>query len=167
MAELTKIQKLGRLKNYGTKYELVLSKGTRKYLVVYSAGKSRATVMAGIRKFANRIMGVTGAHNVVWATKASQGAHMGSWSIAYSGRTQREAISAGELPWIGDSTAKVRPVGPKSTKQPKTAPPGVQAKLLDAKGKSPRCPKCGKWFMSKAQLKHHTDNATRLCNRKK
>jgi hypothetical protein len=31
---------------------------------------------------------------------------MGEWAIRFTGRTEREAIIAGELPYIGDETGR-------------------------------------------------------------
>ncbi len=48
------------------------------------------------------MMGLTDAARIEFLKPAKLGAKIGDWSIKFTGRTQREAVISGELPFIGD-----------------------------------------------------------------
>lgn len=98
---LTKEQKLARIARYSTRYELAAVRGDQKVLVCYSASRSRQTILSLCRQWAARLTALTGSETIGFAKKAEDGAAMGAWKIRFTGRTQREAIIEGELPFIG------------------------------------------------------------------
>ena len=102
---MTTIEKLERIKNRTTKYELVaVNKTTGQKLLVGDTRKGRAGLFAMVQKNAAdavRIFG-NGVDNIEFGTKVSDGATMGDWVIKFSGRTQREAIIAGELNFFAE-----------------------------------------------------------------
>ena len=104
-------RKLDRLKNRPTRYELILTDGETSYLVGYSVGRSRHSLLMCAQKSARQIIKATGLGDdakLVWKSNGVHGARaeMGTpekaWSLRFSGRTQREAISGQEHPFIGD-----------------------------------------------------------------
>lgn len=92
--------KLARLQNHHTRYEIVATNGPDKILVGYSARKGRRGLLGMVRLHAEAWMSFTGDNGLNFAKRAADGAMMGKWKINFSGRTQRDAILAGELPFI-------------------------------------------------------------------
>jgi len=84
-----------------TLYELAAQNGDRRILLAYCSNRGRRTVWEVARKHAERLVALTGAENIEFAKRASDGATMGAWRIRWTGRTQREAVGS-KLPWIGD-----------------------------------------------------------------
>lgn len=98
---MTKTQaRLERLRNYETLYELVMERGGDKYLVIYCA-QGRYHIIRAIRRHGAKIVQMTGV-DTIDSTAHGATAVMGDWQFYFSGRTEREAIRAGELPFIGD-----------------------------------------------------------------
>jgi hypothetical protein len=90
-------EKLARLKNRNTRYEVVLTNGSEeKYLVLYTAQHSNRGLIAAIRQRYDAILAKTGGE-LPYAVKAGQKFAGNEWRCFFSGRTQREAIMAGEL----------------------------------------------------------------------
>lgn len=100
---MTTQEKLARIKNRHTAYELALIKGEERILVGYSVSRSRGTLSRMVSKHGPAIVTLPGAEDkITFAKKASEGAVIGEWLVKYTGRTQHEAICAGELAWIGE-----------------------------------------------------------------
>lgn len=89
-------QKLARLQNRRTLYEIagMLPDG-RTVLVMYS-GKSLAQVAGGMRSRYDRLAPVMGES--IWIAKDVES--RGPGCVWITGRTQREAIMEGELPYV-------------------------------------------------------------------
>lgn len=97
---MTTQQKLDRLKNYRTRYELAASHPDgRKVLIRYTARKGRRGLLDALTMDAARVCKVLGSDDIHWAKRAADGGTMGDWTVKFSGRTQREAILDGELPF--------------------------------------------------------------------
>ena len=92
-------RKLIRIKHYATRYELILANRGDSYLVVYSSSRSRGVVFDSVHKWAQQIIAITGEDEM---KMVKGGATLGDWKVRWSGRTQREAILEGELPFVGD-----------------------------------------------------------------
>jgi hypothetical protein len=95
------LRKLARIKNYRTRYEVIMSSGVDRRLVVYMSGRSFRQLLCAIQDRIENIKAVAGAD--VWVNSRKFTA--GDWAIEFSGRTQREAILAGEYPFIGKAAA--------------------------------------------------------------
>lgn len=99
------LERLARLKNYATRYEI---RGTntetgQTVLIGYTAQKSRAGILAMCRKNGAEIVARLRGDSLEFGKRAADGATLGHWRIGFSGRTQREAIIAGELPFFLDA----------------------------------------------------------------
>jgi hypothetical protein len=108
------LERLERLRYYRTLYEVAITSpdGTR-YLVGY-ASQGRAKREACIARASQRIATLTGipsnrlclhyggawskAAHTAWTISDGEDGAPTAWSVNYTGRTEREAIQAGELP---------------------------------------------------------------------
>jgi hypothetical protein len=107
---MTKLEKLERLHNRPTRYELIAERGETRILIGYRMRTGRLAILKACQEHGPALiafMGITDAHLLVFLKPAKLGAHIGSasdpWSIRFTGRTQRDAISTdSELPFIGD-----------------------------------------------------------------
>jgi len=89
-------QRLQALSNRSTLYEIIIERDQERYLVQY-ASKSRNAILRGLRKHGEAIAARFGG-TVTFAKCARDGAYVGDWHVRDSGRTEREAIIAGEYP---------------------------------------------------------------------
>ena len=97
----TVMERLTRLQRYATCYELAIRHADgRTYLLAYCGSKSRETVFRIARKHGTRIVEVTGVDQIFFAKRSADGAIVGDWRIVWTGRTERDAITNGELPFI-------------------------------------------------------------------
>lgn len=98
-------RKLSRIKLYATRHELVLSHADgRKYLLCYVVNSARRnTIFSIVSERAKDLIRVVGVENPIihFAKRKADGATIGEWKVAFSGRTQRQAIIEGELTYIG------------------------------------------------------------------
>jgi hypothetical protein len=94
--------KLARLHNRRTAYELVAVNGDQRVLVCYSVERSRNAMFRACCKRGEALVALTGAERCTFAKRSADGLSMGAWSIRFSGRTQRECYIEGELPYIGN-----------------------------------------------------------------
>ena len=104
---MTTLERLERLQGGPTRYELIAECGEQRILIKYCMRRSRSTLFSAIQKHGPALIALTGMTDdayVEFLKPASKGAKIGDWSIRFSGRTQREAIST-PLPWIGDKVA--------------------------------------------------------------
>jgi len=90
-----------RLANRPTRYELAVKHTDgREYLLSYCFRKTRRTILNIAYKFGPELVKLTGTEDITFAKKATAGATMGEWKIVWTGRTQRNAYSEGELTFI-------------------------------------------------------------------
>jgi hypothetical protein len=94
-------KKLTALQRYPTRYEIVLTNGAQAYRIAYTMRRSRHGLIVASRAAFDEIKAISGSANG-WVTLGKKAADpIGitdtAWSIRWSGRTQREAISDGEL----------------------------------------------------------------------
>ncbi len=100
------LDRLERLQNQPTRYELVLERGDTRIRICYSMRTGRHSLLTACQKHGQTLVDYIGMDDkaqMVFLKPASRGAQIGEWSIRFTGRTQRDAISTrSELPWIGD-----------------------------------------------------------------
>jgi hypothetical protein len=104
--------RLAALSNRGTSYEYALSgPGGERFLVVYCR-KTRPGVSAALHRVAvgtltrlELVEAVSGQRGQGWAWTGRTSCAANGWTLAFTGRTQREAISQGELPFVADKVA--------------------------------------------------------------
>lgn len=96
-------EKLGRLRNRPTLYELAMVRGDEKILVAYVQRKGRRDLWKAITnpKRIRKIVAKAGTEEITFRKKAGDGGQMGEWSLRFTGRTERDAVAEGELPYIG------------------------------------------------------------------
>lgn len=99
---MTTIEKLQRLQSGPTRYELAAILGERRVLIGYCARQSRRTVLEACRKHGAAVTKLLGASEIHFARKVADGATVGAWTIRFTGRTQRDAVSNGELPYVSN-----------------------------------------------------------------
>jgi len=93
-------QRLERIKNYSTKYELALiGPAGEKYLIIYTGRLSKAGVWTALTHRYDDLVRVTG--QTEWQVDR-QGATSGAWRVVWTHRTQRECYIQGELAFICD-----------------------------------------------------------------
>jgi len=98
---MSNLERLERLKNYRTRYELAAIRGDQKILISYTSRPNRRGIWDSLYARAAAVVALTGVDIAKPAGKSSKGLIMGDWSIRFTGRTQREAIIGGELPYVG------------------------------------------------------------------
>jgi len=89
--------RLSSLQNLPTRYEVSITDGNTILRVGYTAKKSRDGVIACLRRVGQEVVNFTGCGEFFTSRRAADGVMMGNWRIAFTGRTQREAIMQGEL----------------------------------------------------------------------
>ena len=104
MKTAEKTRQLERLRNRSTAYELVLSNGTERFLLRY-CGRSMPCQRKAIWGIGLEMIKRLGldpdTQRMSWNPKNKMWTLDGTaWTAKLSGRTQREAICAGELPFI-------------------------------------------------------------------
>jgi len=101
---MTASQKLEALRNRSTAYELALTNldSGEKRRLCYAVRNNRSGLIAAIRRNGPELVVFCGSERFQLEGKgAAPVALLGRWRIAFSGRTQREAISTGsELRWF-------------------------------------------------------------------
>ena len=99
-------KRLARLKNYRTRYELVIDGPKGKFLVFYISRRNRAGLLIGLRERAgDGSLGIIVDPNLPlhFGKLARDGATLGEYRVYFSGRTQREAYLGGELVFLPDA----------------------------------------------------------------
>ncbi|OHD25594.1 MAG: hypothetical protein A2064_09110 [Spirochaetes bacterium GWB1_66_5] len=98
------VQKLARLRRRDTLYEAALVHRTtgQRVLLCYSH-TSGARLGSYIAHHADEVVAFCGSDRYV-ARQAGEEYAIGDWGVRWTGRTQREAIIGGELPWFGRAT---------------------------------------------------------------
>jgi hypothetical protein len=104
MLTSTQLAKLARIKNYSTRYELIVENDGIRHLVVYTPRRNRQGLISAIEcSVAHGLSALTGVDSITFSKRGDEpSAIVGKWRIRFSGRTQRDAIIQGELPWVGD-----------------------------------------------------------------
>lgn len=99
---LTTTEKLSRLKNYGTRYEIVAEcAGHETLLIAYTGRKSFRGLLDAVRNHGPKLVEITEASENVNAKREGQSLLLGNgWRFRFSGRTQREAILLGEHTFV-------------------------------------------------------------------
>jgi hypothetical protein len=96
------MRKLTALQNYGTRYEAVVIRGDgERRRLGYLGRHSRRGLSAALNTCARDVIAFLGVPET--ARVKAVGAWLaidGGATVEFSGRTQREAITAGELPYI-------------------------------------------------------------------
>lgn len=99
-----RLAKLARLKNRRTRYEIIATKGDAKVLVGYSARTGRRGLLSMLQQNGEAWTRFVGSNpkdcNISFRTPASAGADCEGWHIRFSGRTQRDSICSGEVPFF-------------------------------------------------------------------
>lgn len=90
--------KLEAIKNRATRYELVLERGAERFRLCYTSRKNRRGMIDAIFRNGKELGAFSGSQDVRFGHGAT--AQLGDWAVRFSGRTQREAIQAGELAWF-------------------------------------------------------------------
>jgi hypothetical protein len=101
-----KIEKLAEIQGTRTYYELAIVKGDERYLYCYSADKGRQPLIRCVvdnLKRAELTVRFTGSENFTIPRDKNAKMTVGDWTIEWTGRTQRQAISEGELTFFGNS----------------------------------------------------------------
>ena len=100
---MTLTEKLARLQNRSTRYELAVKHPDgRAYLVTYAQSRTRHIIMVAVNNAGTELVKLTGSKDITFAKKAKAGATIGEWKIVWTGRTQRQAYCEGELTFILD-----------------------------------------------------------------
>jgi hypothetical protein len=107
MSGLSELQsaKLAKLHSYGTRYEVEVEhpNGARK-LVAYTPRRTGTGLVSAVTAHGERIvsfLGIGDTASMSWKGKGRDAMGVdGGGVIRFSGRTQREAIIEGELPFI-------------------------------------------------------------------
>lgn len=97
--------KLESLRNYSTRYELVLQRGTERFRLSYTQRKNRAGMIDAIRRNGAELVELTGAQD--FKLEPGPAAVLGDWRISFSHRTQRDAIKEGELVWFWAGKSRI------------------------------------------------------------
>lgn len=96
-------KQLERLKNRCTAYELAMTHPDgRSFLIRYTNRRTRSGLYNCCYQAAVAIDKVAGTDFFTPAKRAADGGTIGEWTIAFTGRTQRDAIINGELVFIED-----------------------------------------------------------------
>ena len=101
----TQLQRLARLHNRQTLYEVAAIKGDRKVLIAYAGRRSLAGLVACFRSRTEKIvrgLDIPEYELPCYIGKASDGILFFGWQICFTGRTERECIMSAELPYVGD-----------------------------------------------------------------
>ena len=96
---MTKEDKLESLRYRPTKYELALD---GKILAGYTR-RSKMGILTMLRKNGESWAKRLNADDRITFDKSGQYANLGKYQIKVTGRTQRDAIIEGELPWFEDA----------------------------------------------------------------
>jgi hypothetical protein len=91
-------EKLAQLKNYRTRYEVILTNGTETFLVQYTSAHSQVGLRRTYSARRAAIHQIT-KDFIPFQAKTGEVFHGKEWRMLFSGRTQREAILTGELPF--------------------------------------------------------------------
>ena len=96
---MNKQDRLAHLRNRATRYEITAKGPDGEFLVGYTARKTRRGMLEVMRMYHGNLIHLCDTNEMTVPShfKAKDGIVMGDWTIKFSGRTQRDAISNGEL----------------------------------------------------------------------
>lgn len=99
-----KLQKrIDSLQYHATCYEVALAAPDgRRYLVCYTSGRSRASLVRAVRHYGQALIALTGAAEIKFGPREGDGLALGGHTLNFTGCTQRDAYLAGELPFVLD-----------------------------------------------------------------
>ena len=90
-----------------TRYEIAATHPDgRRLLIAYTPRVSRHGLLAAMRHNAGAVIAVLGigdADTITWGTQPRPHAITCGWRVEFTGRTQRDARSEGELPFVCDA----------------------------------------------------------------
>ncbi len=99
----TKEEKLESLRNRSTKYELVASGPDGQIVLAGYCSHGKNNILSMLRRNGEQWADRISADAMVTLAKDGRSAQLGPWKVYFSGRTQRESIILGELPFFVDS----------------------------------------------------------------
>lgn len=89
-----------------TRYEITATaEGKQTFLIGYTPRLSRPGLLDAMRKHGDAIiakLGIGDADEITWASKPRPHALTSGWKIGFTGRTQNEARTLGEHPFIAE-----------------------------------------------------------------
>jgi hypothetical protein len=98
-------RKLAAISNRYTRYEVAAIQGETRIRIAYTMRRSRPGLLEACRNNGPEIikaLAVSDSQMLMFIKANGQWViELGSWVIRFTGRTQREAILAGELVWVG------------------------------------------------------------------
>jgi len=98
---MTKTEKLARLKNYATRYEIAAKGPQGETVLVMYGNKSRRSILDGLLQNdyhrLSLLAAATHTEPESWKVNPDKSITCEGWSIGPTGRTQREAVCEGEL----------------------------------------------------------------------
>ena len=97
---MTKGEKLESLRNRPTKYELIAVSPENQPVLAGYCSHGKNNILSMLRKNGEQWASRIKADDMVTFAKDGRSAQLGQWKVYFSGRTQREAIILGELPWF-------------------------------------------------------------------
>jgi len=101
----TKEEKLESLGNRSTKYELVASLPGGPIVLAGYCSHGKNNILSMLRKNGEQWATRIKADDMVTFAKNGKSAQLGAWKVWFTGRTQREAIVLGELPFFTSTLA--------------------------------------------------------------
>lgn len=102
MLDAVMLRRLNRLKYGRTRYELVAAHPDGRRILVGYTSKGRRGLAAMVHKVGNELAAFCGDPYITYSPRVADGATIGDWRINFSGRTQRDCILEGELPFVCD-----------------------------------------------------------------
>jgi hypothetical protein len=104
MLTTEQIAKLERCRNYATRYEITARHPDgRTFLVCYTPRVSRTGLQLAMQNVGDRLVAalpVGENDEMTWHTQPRAHCKTSGWEIGFTGRTQRDAIMSGEMPFI-------------------------------------------------------------------
>ena len=100
---MTTTEKLERLRNRGTRYELSCTMPNGQACLAGYTRPSKMGILSMIRKNGEAWAARIAENDMVNFEKSGKSATVGPFAIRFSGRTQRDAIINGELQWFEEA----------------------------------------------------------------
>ena len=101
---MTTQEKLERIRNRSTQYELVaIDENHKTYLAGY-CHKSKMAILKMLQKNGEKWTVRINPKDLITFARNGQSAQVGRFLVRFTGRTQREAIISGEFPWFEEIT---------------------------------------------------------------
>jgi hypothetical protein len=97
--KMTTMEKLERLRNRGTKYELTADG----VILAGYCSHGKMNILKMLQKNGEAWAKRINENDMITFANDGKSAKIGRFEVRFSGRTQREAIISGELPWFEDA----------------------------------------------------------------